>query len=197
MSGPIIWSICITVMTRPTIPSPFGYGSPSRSTRWKPGLKAAGVPLRDGKYALKESDPRKWRHYLLDVWRRHQHEPAVQQLYQSKLLFAQQLLTQVCRCIILTAICRSPSTTGIPNRPFAGFWTRHYKLAYVGTLADDDQVLLASGAQPLRCICAAPASRAPCKPSHTANHPSFTKSRFAYKGATGDLLQLLPHPSHP
>ena len=32
MSGPIIWSICITVMIRPTILWTSGYGSPSRST---------------------------------------------------------------------------------------------------------------------------------------------------------------------
>jgi DDE superfamily endonuclease len=58
------------------------------------GLKAAGVPLRAGKYALKDNDPKKWRNDLLHLWRRHQHKPAVPQLYQSKLRFAQQMLTK-------------------------------------------------------------------------------------------------------
>ena len=53
------------------------------------GLKAAGVSIREGKYALKASDPKKWRNYLLYLWRRHQHTPAVQQLYDSKLQLAQ------------------------------------------------------------------------------------------------------------
>jgi DDE superfamily endonuclease len=44
------------------------------------GLKAAGVPLRAGKYALKDNDPKKWRNDLLHLGRRHQHKPAVQQL---------------------------------------------------------------------------------------------------------------------
>lgn len=58
------------------------------------GLKAAGVPIRERKYALKERDPHKWRQYLLGLWKRHQQKPAVQQLYHSKLLLAQQMLTK-------------------------------------------------------------------------------------------------------
>ncbi len=34
------------------------------------GLKAAEVPLRESKLALKEREPRKWRQYLLSLWRR-------------------------------------------------------------------------------------------------------------------------------
>lgn len=58
------------------------------------GLTAAGVPIRERTYALKDSDPKKWRNDLLHLWRRHHHTPAVQQLYQSKLLLAQQMLTK-------------------------------------------------------------------------------------------------------
>ena len=42
------------------------------------GLTAAGVPIRQSKYALKDNDPQKWRHDLLHLWRRHQHKPGVQ-----------------------------------------------------------------------------------------------------------------------
>jgi hypothetical protein len=67
---------------------------------WKPadldklehGLPAVGVKLRASKFALKDEDPKKWRNYLLDVWRRHQSKPEVAELYKSKLLIARRLL---------------------------------------------------------------------------------------------------------
>jgi DDE superfamily endonuclease len=58
------------------------------------GLQAAGVPIRARKYPLKASAPHKWRQYLLGLWRRHQHKPAVQQLYQSKWRIAQAIRRQ-------------------------------------------------------------------------------------------------------
>ena len=50
------------------------------------------MKLRASKFALKDEEPKKWRNYLLGVWRRHQSKPAVAELYQSKLLIARQLL---------------------------------------------------------------------------------------------------------
>ena len=69
---------------------------PVRFQLWEPadleqieaGLKAAGIPIRESKYALKETAPKKWRNYLLGLWRRHQHKPAVETLYRSKLIIA-------------------------------------------------------------------------------------------------------------
>ena len=58
------------------------------------GLTAAGVTIRQRKWALKDDDPNKWRQYVLGLWRRHQHQPAVKNLYQSKLLVAQQILRE-------------------------------------------------------------------------------------------------------
>jgi hypothetical protein len=52
----------------------------------------AGIHLRESKFALKESNPKKWRQYLLGVWSRKQGMPEVAALYQSKLLIARQLL---------------------------------------------------------------------------------------------------------
>ena len=40
------------------------------------GIRAAGIPLKASKEALKESDPQKWRGYLLGVWRRTAKEPS-------------------------------------------------------------------------------------------------------------------------
>ena len=73
---------------------------PLRFQLWKPtdgdalerGLVAAGIPLREGKQALKTEAPHKWRNYLPGVWHRPQRQPEVAALYQSKLLIAEQLL---------------------------------------------------------------------------------------------------------
>ena len=73
-------------------PMDFRLWEPVEVDALEAGLKAARVPIRARKYTLKDSDPRKWRHYLLHLWRRHQHKPAV---------------------------CQLPSTTGIRNQPFA------------------------------------------------------------------------------
>jgi len=67
---------------------------------WKPvdlaqleqGLVAAQVKLKESKRSLKDSDPAKWRQYLLGVWRRHQHTDGVADLYDSKLRIAEHLL---------------------------------------------------------------------------------------------------------
>lgn len=75
-------------------PIAFKLWEPVEIDKLEAGLKAVGVPIRQDKYVLKESDPKKWRHYLMNLWRRHQHKPAVQKLYESKLLLGQQLLTQ-------------------------------------------------------------------------------------------------------
>jgi hypothetical protein len=59
------------------------------------GLREAAIPLKASKAALKETDPRKWRGYLLGVWRRRQKQhPEITPLYDSKLILAQQLLTE-------------------------------------------------------------------------------------------------------
>ncbi|MGH8068011.1 MAG: transposase [Candidatus Entotheonellia bacterium] len=79
---------------QPDYPVHFQLWEPVAVDALETGLKAAGLPLRERKYALKESDPKKWRNYLLNLWRRHQKKPEVQGLYQSKLLISQQLLTK-------------------------------------------------------------------------------------------------------
>jgi hypothetical protein len=129
-------------------PVDFRLWEPVEVDELEAGLKGAGVPLRESKYPLKASDPQKWRQYLLGVWRRHQKKPEVQQLYHSKLLLAQQMLTQ---------FFSDHPTHHLPvtfdnwyTQPaFCRFLDQTLQIAYVGTLAGTDQVLLASGAQPL------------------------------------------------
>lgn len=47
------------------------------------GLRAAGIPLKSSKESLKESEPKKWRSYLIGVWQRQQkNHKELQELFQ-------------------------------------------------------------------------------------------------------------------
>jgi DDE superfamily endonuclease len=129
---------------------------PARFQLWKPtdvealerGLRAAGILLRDSKQALKIEAPHKWRNYLQGVWRRHQHQPEVAALYQSKLLIAEQLLQDW-----VEAHPRFPLPVTFDNwytQPgFCRYLDKTLHLPYVGTLADNDHVILKRGSQRL------------------------------------------------
>jgi len=112
------------------------------------GLKAAGISLRASKYPLKQSDWKKWRNYLLGVWRRRQHKPGVAKLYRSKLLIGQELLTQF--------FCTHPQhklpvtfDNWYTQPAFCRFLDKTLKASYVGTLDGDDLVELPEGDQRL------------------------------------------------
>jgi hypothetical protein len=126
----------------------FRLWEPAATDDLEAGLKAAGVLIRASKYALKDSAPHKWRNYLLGLWRRHQNKPAVQQLYHSKLLIAQQMLTQ---CFSDHRDRHLPVTfdNWYTQPTFCRFLDQTLQVAYVGTLAGDDQVHLASEVQSL------------------------------------------------
>jgi hypothetical protein len=123
---------------------------------WKPtdvealekGLLAAGVRFRSDKLPLKTTAPPKWRNYLQGVWRRHQDQPEVAALYQSKLLIAEHLLDQWTQTNPPLAL---PVTfdNWYTQPAFCQYLEQTLHLAYVGTLAGNDQVLLKRGPQRL------------------------------------------------
>lgn len=125
-------------------PVHFMLWEPVEIDKLESGLIAAGIALRKGKYALKESNPKKWRHYLQRVWQRNQDKPKVQQIYQSKLFLAKQMLKQ---------FYTDPSNHKLPvtfdnwyTQPaFCHFLHKTLKVPYVGTLAPDDKVALTAG----------------------------------------------------
>jgi hypothetical protein len=155
---------------------------------WKPadlekiehGLPAAGVKLTASKFALKDEDPKKWRNYLLGVWRRHQSKPAVAELYQSKLLIARRLLQawqDEHPAVKLPVVFDNWYT----KPAFCRFLDQDLQLSYVGALAVDDEVILATGAEALERF----AQR--LKEEHLATVESdgkrvFHKISFDYKG---------------
>jgi DDE superfamily endonuclease len=123
---------------------------------WKPaeldkieqGLSVAGIRLKESKQALKQEAPHKWRQYLLGVWRRHQKQPEVGALYDSKLRIAQQLLGQ---WVQTHPELKLPVTfdTWYTQPAFCQFLDQSLQLPYVGTLSGEDQVLLQSGLERL------------------------------------------------
>ena len=129
---------------------------PVRFQLWKPtdvevlekGLVAAGLRLKESKHALKVTAPHKWRNYLQGIWRRHQDQPEVATLYQSKLLIAEQLLQD---WIQPQPACLLPVTfdNWYTQPGFCQYLAQTLHLDYVGTLASSDGVLRKSGSQRL------------------------------------------------
>ncbi len=129
---------------------------PVRFQLWKPtdvdalekGLVAAGLTLKESKHALKTTAPHKWRNYLQGIWRRHQDRPEVAALYQSKLLMAEQLLQD---WVQSHPPHRLPVTfdNWYTQPAFCRYLTETLQLDYVGSLAENDVVLLRRGDQRL------------------------------------------------
>lgn len=161
---------------------------PINFTLWEPvevaaleaGLQAAGIPIRQSKYALKDSAPHKWRTYLVGLWRRHQHKPEVQKIYQSKLLLGQQLLT---RFFTEHPDRKLPVTfdNWYTQPAFCRFLDRTLKVSYVGTLADDDRVVLTSGEKTLKAF-DSQLQEEHCQALKSRNPPVFRKISISYKG---------------
>jgi hypothetical protein len=129
---------------RTDYPVHFQLWTPADLEQIERGLRAAGIRLQESKLALKDRDPKKWRQYLLGVWRRRQGQPEVAALYQSKLLIARQLLR---RWVEENPQVKLPVTFDhwYTQPAFCRFLDQELGLPYVGTLAGDDQVILQRG----------------------------------------------------
>jgi hypothetical protein len=109
------------------------------------GLRAAGIPLKADKEAWKVTAPRKWRGYLLGVWQRRQKShPEICELYDSKLIIAQDLLRQ---WVEAHPDWKLPVTFDdwYTQPAFCRFLDQTLGLPYVGTLSGSDKVNLRTG----------------------------------------------------
>ncbi len=126
-------------------PALFQLWEPVDLAQLEQGLRAAQVPLKASKETLKESDPAKWRGYLLGVWQRRQKShPEIRELYDSKLIIAQQLLQ---RWVATHPDAKLPVTfdNWFTQPAFCRFLDQSLHLPYVGTLAGTDKVNLKTG----------------------------------------------------
>jgi hypothetical protein len=130
--------------------------------------------------ALKESDPKKWRTYLLGVWRRHQHKPAVQALYQSKLLLGQDLLAQF---QVTHPDQHLPVTfdSWYTQPAFCRYLDKTLQMAYVGTLDGDTPIKLTTGEQPVSTF-AEQLQEEHHQGLESGQKPLFKKISIPYKG---------------
>lgn len=111
------------------------------------GLQAAGIKLKESKQALKSSDPAKWRQYLLGVWRRHQNQPEVVALYDSKFRIAERLLRQ---WVELYPTLKLPVTFDRwYTQPGFCHFIDQLGLPYVGTLIAETELVLKTGRERL------------------------------------------------
>jgi hypothetical protein len=145
------------------------------------GLRAAGVTIRQSKYGLKATEPKKWRNDLLGLWRRHQHKPAVQTLYQSKLLLAQQMLREF---FATDQHAKFPVTfdSWYTQPAFCRFVDKTLKVPYVGTLTADDLVVLKQGQQRLEAF-DVHLQQEHHEAVKAQGRPVFRKLSITYKGA--------------
>ncbi len=149
VSGSYVWAHDLVTLhysdNETDYPALFQLWKPVELEKLEAGLRSANVPLKASKETLKETDPRKWRGYLLGVWRRQQKKhPDLQALYDSKLIIVQQLLQ---------AWCRDHPDLHLPvtfdnwfTQPaFCRFVDQTLHMAYVGTLAETDKINLQAG----------------------------------------------------
>lgn len=119
------------------------------------GLVAAGIQLRPTKLALKTEAPYKWRNYLLDLWRRKSDQPEVAALYDSKLSLARQLLERwAADQPALAAHVPVTFDNWYTQPEFCRSVDQQLGMAYVGTLAESDQVVLKTGKETLGAFAA-------------------------------------------
>jgi hypothetical protein len=163
-------------------PALFQLWEPVDLEKLEQGLRAAQVPLKASKTTWKESDPAKWRGYLLGVWQRRQKShPEIRELYNSKLIIAQQLLQQ---WVMLHPDPKLPVTFDhwFTQPAFCRFLDQTLKLPYVGTLAETDKVNLKTGQTTLGDF----AERLQQEHLEAVEHggkPVFQRITISYKGA--------------
>ena len=162
-------------------PATFEFWRPAQLDKIEAGLRAADVPLNASKQLLKASDPVKWRQYLLGVWRRHQDQPEVAALYDSKIRIAERLLTQwVADHPDLQLPVTFDSWYTTPG--FCHYLDQQLKLPYVGTLTTEAVIQLKTGEVPISDFAQH------LKTEHEAalvagKPPVFHPLRIRYKGA--------------
>ncbi len=145
------------------------------------GLRAAQIPIKPSKEILKDTDPQKWRGYLLGVWQRRQKaHPEIRELYDSKLILAQKLLQQ---WFTTHPDEQRPVTfdNWFTQPAFCRFLDQTLKLPYVGTLAESDKLTLKTGAATLKAF-AARLKEEHLQALEQKGKPVFQKITIPYKG---------------
>jgi len=164
-------------------PVAFQLWEPVDLEKLEQGIRAANIPLKANKEALKETAPKKWRGYLLGVWQRRQKShPEIRELYDSKLVIAQRLLEQWVkdhpgeqRVVTFDNWFTQPA--------FCHYLDQHLHIPYVGTLSETDKLYVQDGIETLDNFAKQ------LQQKHRAaiqqqGKPVFTPITVPYKGTT-------------
>ena len=161
----------------------FQLWQPPDLAKLEQGLRDAQVPLKAAKEDLKKTAPNKWRAYLMHVWGRlRKKQPAVQALYESKIMIAQALLQ--------TWVQQHPDwkwpvafDNWYTQPEFCRFLDQTLHLSYVGTLAETDKVILKTGEITLKDF-AARLKKEHQEALKEGKPPVFQQITIPYKGAS-------------
>lgn len=156
---------------------------------WKPvelekleaGMRAAGVPIKPSKEALKVSAPAKWRSYLVGVWKRRGHQyPEIQPLYASKLDIAQKLVRE---WVNAHPERKWPVTfdSWYTQPDFCRFLDQELHVPYVGTLEEKEVLVLKDGQKTVGQF-AAQIKQEHLDAVKTGGDPVFEPVTITYKG---------------
>jgi hypothetical protein len=163
-------------------PIDFALWKPADRAQIEKGLRAANISLKASKESLKASDAKKWRHYLLGVWRRHQAKPQVAALYESKLVIARRHLKRwVCDHPGLKLPVAFDSWYTQPE--FCRFIDQELQLPFVGTLDKTAQVILKTGQRKLTDLIEQ-FKKQHEQAKESGQRPIFQKITIPYKGET-------------
>jgi len=122
----------------------FQLWQPADLEKIEAGLVAADIKVKASKQELKETEPSKWRQYLLSLWRRHAKKPEVAALYDSKLQMAKAFLEQ---WQSMRGELDLPVTfdSWYTQPDFCHYLDQSLQMAYVGTLKESAKVVLKTG----------------------------------------------------
>ena len=185
VSGSYVWAHDLVTLhysdDETDYPALFQLWKPVDVEKLEAGLRTAHISLRADKEVWKESDPRKWRSYVLGVWQRQQKKhPDLRELYDSKLIIAQDLLQQ---WVVDHPNLKLPVAfdSWFTQPEFCRFLDKTLCLPYVGTLAETDKILLKSGQDTLGAF----AERLKQEHLNALQHAGkvvFQKIRIPFKG---------------
>jgi hypothetical protein len=186
VTGTYVWAHDLVTLhysdNQTDYPALFQLWQPVELEKLEAGLRAAEVKLKESKEGWKEKEPRKWRAYLLGVWQRQQKKhPKLQELYDTKLTIAQDLI-QAWQAAHPDLHLPVTFDNWFTQPVFCQFLDKMLHMAYVGTLAETDKVNLKSGQITLDEF-AKKLKEEHLAAMQTDGKPVFQKNTIHFKGA--------------
>ena len=154
VSGTYVWAHDLVTLhysdDETDYPVMFKLWEPVELDKLEQGIREANIPIKAAKEELKQTNPQKWRGYLLGVWqRREKQHPELRELYDSKLIMAQKFLQE---WVETHPGEEHPVTfdSWFTQPAFCRFLDQTLHLPYVGTLAEGDRVVLSTDTKTLK-----------------------------------------------